>query len=133
MKQTNSSHSRPSSRRNRRAGFTLVEILIVLALIGIVAALAMSNLGGIFSGGKEKAARIWVDSTGPAYLESYNAINGNYPASLDELLSGEVKFVKKKSDLEDPWGKQYEYTNPGPGYELSTTSPNGKKISNRGE
>jgi len=41
-------------------GFTLVEILIVLALIGIVAGLAMSNLGDIFGGGKEKAARIWV-------------------------------------------------------------------------
>jgi len=39
-----------------KRGFTLVEILIVLALIGIVAGLAMSNLGGIFGSGKVQAA-----------------------------------------------------------------------------
>ncbi len=121
------------SRKNRCHGFTLVEILIVLALIGIVAGLAMSNLGEIFGGGKEKAARIWVESTGPAYLESYNAINGNYPSTLNELLAGDVKFVKKASDLNDPWGKPYQYTNPGPNYELFTMSPSGQKISNLGK
>jgi general secretion pathway protein G len=121
---------------SRKRGFTLVEILIVLALIGIVAGLAMSNLGEIFGGGKEKAARIWVESTGPAYLESYNAINGNYPAVLTELFTpagGGPKFVKKASDLNDPWGKPYQYTNPGPNYELFTMSPSGQKISNLGK
>jgi len=123
------------SQIRKARGFTLVEILIVLALIGIVAGLAMSNLGDIFGGGKEKAARIWVESTGPAYLESYNAINGNYPATLNELFSpsgGGPKFVKKASDLNDPWGKAYQYSNPGPNYELFTMSPSGQKISNLG-
>ena len=40
-----------------KRGFTLVEILIVLALIGIVAGLAMQNLGGIFGGGRKKLLR----------------------------------------------------------------------------
>ena len=57
--------SSKSLRNLRKAkGFTLVEILIVLALIGIVAGLAMSNLGEIFGGGKVKAAQTWVNSTG---------------------------------------------------------------------
>ena len=43
---------------NISKGFTLVEILIVLALIGIVAGLAMTNLGEIFGGGQEKAAKL---------------------------------------------------------------------------
>ena len=47
----------PLKLKNKNRGFTLVEILIVLALIGIVAGLAMQNLGGIFGGGKEKAAQ----------------------------------------------------------------------------
>ena len=55
------------NRKNTTRGFTLVEILIVLALIGIVAGLAMSNLGEIFGGGQEKAAKTWVNSTGGAY------------------------------------------------------------------
>ena len=68
-----------------KRGFTLVEILIVLALIGIVAGLAMQNLGGIFGGGKEKAAQTWVNSTGPAYINSYLALVGEYPKSLSDL------------------------------------------------
>ena len=47
------------SKVSRQAqGFTLVEILIVLALIGIVAGLAMSNLGGIFGEGKVRPLKL---------------------------------------------------------------------------
>ena len=86
-------------------GFTLVEILIVLALIGIVAGLAMSNLGGIFGQGKVKAAQTWVNSTGEAYVNSYFALVGNYPKSLADLKSppdGIPAFVKRAADLQDP-------------------------------
>ena len=68
-----------------KKGFTLVEILIVLALIGIVAGLAMSNLGGIFGSGKVQAAQTWVNSTGEAYINSYFALVGDYPKSLSDL------------------------------------------------
>ena len=63
-----------SLRLKKQKGFTLVEILIVLALIGIVAGLAMSNLGEIFGGGKVKAAQTCVNSTGEAYVTSYFAL-----------------------------------------------------------
>ena len=43
--------------RRASKGFTLVEILIVLALIGIVAGLAMSNLGEIFGGGQGESCK----------------------------------------------------------------------------
>ena len=115
-------------------GFTLVEILIVLALIGIVAGLAMQNLGGIFGGGKEKAAQTWVNATGPAYINSYLALVGNYPATLNDLLSppgGVTPFVNKATDLNDPWGKQYQYSLQANTFELWTTTPEGKRLSNK--
>ena len=93
-------------------GFTLVEILIVLALIGIIAGLAMSNLGEIFSGGQEQAAQTWVNSTGEAYVTSYFARVGSYPKALSDLKNPPndiPPFVKRKKDLEDPWGNEYEY------------------------
>jgi general secretion pathway protein G len=114
-----------------------VEILIVLALIGIVAGLAMSNLGEIFGGGQEKAAKTWVNSTGEAYVTSYFAMVGEYPKSLNDLRTppnGVPPFVKRTSDLNDPWGKPYVYQYPGtrnPGsFDLSTTAPDGKVIGN---
>lgn len=119
---------------NPTRGFTLVEILIVLALIGIVAGLAMQNLGGIFGEGKEKAAKTWVSATGPAYINSYLALVGNYPPTLNALLNpeGDINpFVNKASDLNDPWGKQYQYTVQSGSFTLSTTTPDGKTISNK--
>jgi general secretion pathway protein G len=125
------------NRKNTTRGFTLVEILIVLALIGIVAGLAMSNLGEIFGGGQEKAAKTWVNSTGEAYVTSYFAMVGEYPKTLNDLRTppnGVPPFVKRTSDLNDPWGKPYIYQYPGtrnPGsFDLSTTAPDGKVIGN---
>ena len=122
---------------NTSKGFTLVEILIVLALIGIVAGLAMSNLGEIFGGGQEKAAKTWVNSTGEAYVTSYFAMVGEYPKNLNDLRTppnGVPPFVKRASDLNDPWGKPYVYQYPGtrnPGsFDLSTTTPAGQVIGN---
>lgn len=115
----------------------MVEILIVLALIGIVAGLAMSNLGEIFGGGKVKAAQTWVKSTGEAYVNSYLALVGEYPKQITDLQNppnGVPSFVKRASDLNDPWGKPYVYQYPGtnnPGsFDLSTTTPDGKIIGN---
>jgi general secretion pathway protein G len=120
-----------------KRGFTLVEILIVLALIGIVAGLAMSNLGGIFGSGKVQAAQTWVNSTGEAYINSYFALVGDYPKSLSDLRTppnGLPPFVKRASDLQDPWGKDYLYQCPGSrnpsSFDLSTTAPDGKVIGN---
>ena len=122
---------------SRARGFTLVEILIVLALIGIVAGLAMSNLGEIFGGGKVKAAQTWVNSTGEAYVNSYLAMVGDYPKSLSELRTppkGVPPFVKRASDLQDPWGKDYVYQYPGSrntgSFDLSTTAPDGTVLGN---
>ena len=128
------SKQKNSNQMRKTRGFTLVEILIVLALIGIVAGLAMQNLGGIFGGGKIKAAQTWVNSTGPAYVNSYLALVGEYPKTLSDLQSppsGVPPFVNKASDLNDPWGKPYQYTLQASNFELWTTDPDGKRISNK--
>ena len=116
-------------------GFTLVEILIVLALIGIVAGLAMSNLGGLFGGGQERVAKNWVNSTGEAYVTAFFARTGNYPKTLAELKNPPDGIAPvKNSDLLDPWGKEYVYKYPGTqnpkGFDLSTTTPDGKVLGN---
>ncbi len=116
-------------------GFTLVEILIVLALIGIVAGLAMSNLGEIFGGGQEQAAKTWVNSTGEAYVTSYFARVGNYPKTLADLKNPTNGISPlKRADLLDPWGNEYDYKYPGinnpNGFDLWTITPDGEVLGN---
>ena len=137
MSKTSEHSKRKFFPQRLKRGFTLVEILIVLALIGIVAGLAMSNLGEIFGGGKVKAAQTWVNSTGEAYVNSYLAMVGDYPKSLSDLQNppnGVPPFVKRASDLQDPWGKNYTYQYPGTrntgSFDLSTTAPDGTVLGN---
>ena len=114
MNQPNNKPVQSASKATR--GFTLVEILIVLALIGIIAGLAMGDLGSIFGGGKEQAAKTWVNSTGKAYVNIYNAREGNYPKTLADLKNppnGIDPLVTQDSELLDPWNKNYQYKYPG--------------------
>lgn len=86
---------------------------------------------------KKKTAQTWVNSTGEAYVNSYLALVGYYPKSLSDLQNppdGIPTFVKRASDLKDPWGKDYVYQYPGTrnteSFDLSTTAPDGTLISN---
>ena len=125
-----------SNIRNSR-GFTLIEMLIVLALIGLIATLAISNLGGLFGQAKEDTAENWVNGTGKGLVTAYFARVGTYPQSLNELLAppdGKAAFVERAKELNDPWKNPYQYKQPGdhnPGsFDLWATTPDGKQIGN---
>ena len=78
---------------NRRAGFTLVEMLIVLAMIGLVAGLTIYNLTGSFESGKINTARNWVNGPGKAAVTTYYLQAGEYPTTLDALLADRKSVV----------------------------------------
>jgi general secretion pathway protein G len=122
-----------------QSGFTLVEMLIVLAMIGLVAGLTIYNLSGSFESGKINTARNWVNGPGKAAVTTYYIQSGNYPNSLDDLLTTVAgttsPVVDKASGLLDPWKKKYQYKAPpgdkNPGsFDLWTTAPDGSMIGN---
>ena len=135
---TKEHHPRPNNRKHAKSrGFTLIEMLIVLALIGLVATLAISNLGGLFGQAKEDTAANWVNGTGTGLVTAYFARVGTYPKSIDELMTpadGKTAFVQRAKDIQSPWGKPYQYKQPGdhnPGsFDLWAITPEGKEIGN---
>ena len=137
MKTQNHPPSRNHPIIRRSQGFTLIEMLIVLALIGLVATLAISNLGGLFGQAKEETAENWVNGTGKGLITAYFARVGTYPKSIGELMNptdGKAAFVERAKDMQDPWTKPYQYKQPGdhnPGsFDLWAVTPEGKQIGN---
>jgi general secretion pathway protein G len=101
----------------RVQGFTLVELLLVLMILALIGGLVLPGIIGKAEGAKVKAAGSQVSRISMA-VESYYLDTGSTPEGLAQLVQdpgvgGWNGPYVKESSLKDPWGKEYEYRNPG--------------------
>src|SRR3954449_4227116 len=112
-----------SARRRRRsqAGFTLVEILVVITIIGLIMALVGPRVLNYLGESKAKAAKIQIESFASA-LDLYYLDLGRYPNSNEGLAaltqaSGTAgwngPYLRGGLVPADPWGHAYVYRSPG--------------------
>ena len=106
-------------RRRQSAGFTLLELLVVLAILGMIAAFAGPRVFKALGGAQSDSARIQIENLSGG-IDLYRLEVGKYPPSLDALVeapSGEDKwngpYLKKKKIPKDPWGNDFVYKQPG--------------------
>lgn len=92
----------------RSQGFTLIEILIVIMILGLLAGLVVPNLLGKTESAKIKAASNQVQLLSSLVTEYY-LDEGQPPENLNVLIP---KYAKA-SQLKDPWGHEYQYRYPG--------------------
>ena len=99
-----------------QSGFSLIEILVVLVLIGLLAGFLVPNITSKFGAGQQKAAMGQIERLKQS-VEEYNFLwNNRYPESLNDLtnsLPGQKEGMVKASLLKDPWGRPYHYDYPG--------------------
>lgn len=126
-----------SEIRNRRRGFTLVEMLLVITIIGILAALVIPKMMGRSEQARQTAARADISGIKTA-LDAYEVDNGFYPKSrngLNDLLQQPTDaknwhgpYLDKVPT--DPWQNPYIYEYPGKhnasSYDLYSVGPDGK-------
>ena len=87
--------------RRKRKGFMILELIIVVAIIGVLAAMAVPNLTGLTDEAKVARIRSDISTLGTA-AEMYYVKNGAYPASLDSLVgSREEGYLKKVPEPPD--------------------------------
>src|SRR5438552_5075548 len=78
-------HLRTPTRRSERQAFTLVELLLVLVILGILAAIVIPKFSGRTEQAREQAARTQL-STFSTALETFETDTGSYPKSLMDLI-----------------------------------------------
>ena len=106
----------------RPEGFTLLELMVVLLILGLLTSIAAPRVAKYLRKAKSDTARIQVDALGSA-VDSFNLDNGRFPSNeeglkaLIEAPPGLAKwdgpYIKKQDSLIDPWGKPYLYHVPG--------------------
>ena len=91
-------------------GMTLIEIMVVLAIIGMIMGGLVFAFNNFFKAGQEDVAKAQVQRVASALLHHY-LHNQEYPSQLDELVSGKNPPLKK-SQLTDPWNENFVYQVP---------------------
>lgn len=125
-----------SNKVSNEAGYTLTELLVVLVILGFIAAAITPQVIGRLDSSKVKAAKLQLDSLS-ASLDLYKIDTGHYPGKdegLDALLYKPEQadiwngpYVRGKKNLIDPWGASYIYLPPEDGatYRLVTLGADG--------
>ncbi len=102
-----------------KKGFTLIELMLVVIIIGVLSAMVMPKLVGRSDQARVQAAKTDIESNLSLVLDLYEMDMGSFPENMEYLIirpggseSWHGPYVKKKKIL-DPWGRPYAYKCPG--------------------
>lgn len=121
----------PNLRQRVQAGFTLIELMVVLVIIGVLAALIVPNVLERADDARVTAARTDINNLMQA-LKLYRLDNQRYPSAEQGLQALIIKptappippnwkpYLDKLPN--DPWGNPYQYLNPGVKGEIDVMS-----------
>jgi len=129
-------HERGLTRRSttREGGFTLVEMIVVIAIIGVLATVVVVRYSGQTDLAKATAAKAHLAQFESAVI-SFQSQNGRLPTALSELVERpgnapnwpEGGYLKSRSVPKDPWGNDYAYRVNGRRFEILCMGADGQE------
>lgn len=133
MSQTN----RKRSRRSKRSGFTLIEVMIVLFILMTLASVGVLAYNQVMENARKDMAKTFVSSMKQP-LDMYKLDIGRYPTNDEGLgalvncpatLANPAKwkgpYINSDINAEDPWGSPYVYDNSGGKFTITSAGPDG--------
>lgn len=116
----------------RNVGFTLIEILVVMAIIGMLAVMVAPNVFRQQAGAQRDAAMSQISAL-EAALDAHRLDVGSYPDSLEGLIENiddraawNGPYLRREVPL-DPWGNNYVYESRGGDFSLISYGPDGEE------
>lgn len=117
-----------TTRKHRRAGFTLVELLLVITILGILGTMVMVNLGDPSGEARIAATKQSIGQIQQA-IEVYRMrVGRGLPKTLEDLTKGinDDEPLLKAGSLNDAWGQPFEYKLEGKKYSIRSAGPDGQ-------
>jgi general secretion pathway protein G len=119
-----------------KKAFTLIELMLVVIIIGVLAAMVMPRLVGRSEQARVVAAKADIEANISLALDMFEMDNGRFPNTGEGLVALRTnpsslpkwKGPYLKKEPKDPWGKPYIYKSPGThnsDYDLYSAGPNG--------
>lgn len=109
-----------------REGFTLIEILVAVAIIGILGTVATISITRSLDKAKVTAAQEAVRNIHSA-CETYKMSTKKYPSDLNALVTGDDPYLQGgEGSLEDPWGNDYRMEKKGKNIVVISNGPDGE-------
>lgn len=119
------------ARRKAQAGFTLVELLVVMAILVLLASVVAPRVIGYLGSSRTKTAKVQIESLSTS-VELFKLDTGTYPSARDGLSALVAQpsgvrgwngpYLKGGRLPLDPWGQPYLYRQPGAGVEFEIFS-----------
>ncbi|HVO21585.1 MAG TPA: type II secretion system major pseudopilin GspG [Anaeromyxobacter sp.] len=126
-------HLGPRRRAGER-GMTLIEIMVVLVILGMIAAAVAVNVVGRQKDAQIKQAKTDVQNISSQGVDAFHVMRGRYPTTEEGLQilvkEGFLKPNNAEGTLRDPWGHDYVYLCPGQlhpdAYDVKSNGPDGQ-------
>jgi general secretion pathway protein G len=103
--------------RRAARGMTLIEIMVVMVILGIIAAAVAVNVTGRLAEAKTKQATTDVNNIASQGVDAFKVMRGRYPTQEEGIgILVQEKFLKANTSdgkLKDPWNREYVYLIPG--------------------
>ncbi|MGA9045218.1 type II secretion system major pseudopilin GspG [Sulfuricurvum sp.] len=123
----------------KRSGFTLIEIMVVIIILGMLAAFVIPNITGKSEEAKQKLVCIQMKSLSEG-LKMFKIDNGSYPTTEEGLAAlianpseesypaySKNSYIEGKKLPKDPWNHPYIYLNDGTAFDIVSLGADGKE------